>query len=180
MPALPQRQHPNPGINKRRMRLLNYTTIDAECQMRSVRVELSGANGTRNIEIEQRGLSTRHIVASRETVPSIFEPVSTPEPPESFTETQLLDIIEKMTALDVEDGAKTEGWHCEASIFKVTRVNLKHNVTSPVLCEMLFELTKRGILEHKRQWGLNKFRLTPTQPLVELLAEVDGLMGVIS
>ena len=150
----------------------------------TIEVTLHGANGSRQTTVNKRGLSTRHIVAPRETVPSIFEPVSTPEPPEQpatpnpFTETQLLDIIEKMTALDVKDGAKTQGWQCEDMIFKVAAINLKHNVAAPVLREMLFGLTKRGVLEHKRQWGLNKFRLTPTQPLVELLAEVDALMGV--
>ena len=179
----------------------------------TIEVTLHGANGSRQTTVNKRGLSTRHIVAPRETVPSIFEPVSTPsatetnenpeqtpkfnataavvttaktEPleqpvtPEPFTETQLLDIIEKMTALDVKDGAKTQGWQCEDMIFKVAAINLKHNVAAPVLREMLFGLTKRGVLEHKRQWGLNKFRLTPTQPLVELLAEVDAVMGVIS
>ena len=113
---------------------------------------------------------------------TVTPPATVIEPsamPPEFTTDALVEIVEKMTALDVKDGSKTEGWHCEASIFKVSRINLKHNVTSPVLREMLFELTTRGILEHKRQWRLNKFRLTPTQPLVELLAEVDTLMTEI-
>ena len=93
-----------------------------------------------------------------------------------FTEPQLLDIIEKMTALDIQDGARAGGWHCEDAIFKVARVNLKHNVTAPVLRQMLSEMTERGVLEHKREWGLNKFRLAPKPALKSLLTEVDTIL----
>lgn len=91
------------------------------------------------------------------------------EPDNALTESILVGIIENMTALDQQDGAQTGGWHCEGAIFKVARVNLKYNVTSPALRQMLSDLTVRGVLEHKTEHGLNKFRLgSETEPIPSL------------
>ena len=84
-----------------------------------------------------------------------------------------------MTALQNKDAPLIEGWHCEDSIYKVACINLKHNVTSPALHKMLSDLTNRGILEHKTEWGLNKFRLALAKPntLQTLLTEVDAILA---
>ena len=94
----------------------------------------------------------------------------------AFTESTLITIIESMTAHDEADNSQAGGWHCEDAIYKVARVNLKHNGTAPALRQMLFALTARGKLEHTKAYGLNKFRLTPeAKPdLTTLLADVDS------
>ena len=114
----------------------------------------------RNIEVKQRGgFPTRHVRTGtpRETEPLAItpDPEPTAKAPE-FTPDALIDIIEKMTALNIQDGSLLGGWHCEDAIFKVTRINLRIDVSAPILRTMLFDLVEKGTLEHKRAYGLNK------------------------
>ena len=131
----------------------------------TTQVTLFGKNGSRTAEIKPKGFGTRHVsTRSNSTpaglIPSIFEPVETTPvatpvatpAANLFTESTLLEIIEKMTAHDKADGSKAGGWLCEDAIFKVARVNLKHNVTAPALRAMLSDLTQRGLLEYKQEW----------------------------
>ena len=111
---------------------------------------------------------------------AIASELQTPEPtpqsataPPILTPDALVDIIEKMTALDIQDGAQTGGWHCEDAIFKVTRINLRIDVSAPTLRAMLFGLVKKGTLEHKRAYGLDKFRLSVA--LTEVAGDAVGV-----
>ena len=153
--------------------------------MKKVEVTLHSETGSRVAEVQPKGFSARHVKVrvAPETEPLTLTPNPTPETTPVFTESTLIDIIEKMTALQNEDAPLCEGWHCEDSIYKVACINLKHNVTSRVLRQMLSNLTNRGVLEHKAEYGLNKFRLA-LQPKVEtsnlqaLLVKVDAIMEV--
>ena len=147
-----------------------------------IQVTLFGAAGTRQTNVKQRGgFPTRHIRTGtpRETEPLAItpDPELTAKAPE-FTPDALIDIIEKMTALNIQDGALTGGWHCEDAIFKVTRINLRIDVSAPTLLTMLLGLVEKGTLEHKRAYGLNKFRLSvaPPNALQSLLTEVDAIL----
>ena len=142
-----------------------------------VEVELFGKAGQRNTSVETYGVfPTRHVSTGS---PTETEPLTiTPNPePDIFTKATLTGIISKMTAQDKADGSKAGGWLCEDSIYKVARVNLKHNVTSRVLCQMLSDLTACGTLEYKKAYGLRKFRLTPSKPLKGLIQEVDAILA---
>ena len=147
-----------------------------------VEVQLFSRAGQRNTSVETLGaFPTRHIRTGRpvQTEPLRITPNPTPAVTivsNPFTEATLLDIIEKMTALDEASNSKSGGWLCEDSIFKVARVNLKHNVTAPALRQMLSDLTQRGVLEYKTEYGLNKFRLAPKPALKSLLTEVDTIL----
>ena len=153
---------------------------------KNVKVELFGAAGTRNIEVKQRGgFPTRHIRTGtpRETEPLAItpDPEPTAKAPE-FTPDALIDIIEKMTALDIQDCAQTDGWHCEDAIFKVTRINLRIDVSAPTLRAMLFDLVEKGTLEQKRAYGLNKFRLSvaPSNALTEVVGDAVSVVAIVA
>ena len=147
---------------------------------RPVHVTLHSAQGAHTTAVIPKGFPTRHIRTGRpaETEPLAITPHPTPAVAivsNLFTESTLIDIIEKMTASDEADGSKVGGWLCEDSIFKVARVNLKHNVTAPALRQMLSDLTQRAVLESKTEYGLNKFRLAKSA-LKSLLTEVDAIL----
>ena len=163
----------------------------------TTQVTLFSKNGSRTAEINPKGFGTRHVkTRSNSTppglIPSIFENTTESQPhfgevngayqmsTPDFTESTLLDIIEKMTASDEADNSKAGGWLCEDAIFKVARVNLRHNVTAPAIRQMLSDLTTRGDLEYKTEYGLNKFRLakhTHKPTLKALLDEVNAKLG---
>lgn len=146
--------------------------------MKKVEVTLFGANGNpKTIEVNARSISTQHVKTRLN--PANTEPLAimpNPEPVDIFTESTLIEIIGKMTELDNQDGSRCEGWLCEDGIYKVARINLKHNITAPQLRKMLTDLTRHGVLEHKIAYGLNKFRLKPNSALRSLLMEVDAIL----
>ena len=134
---------------------------------KQVTVNLFGARGQRSVEITTRGgFPARHV---RIGTPTETPPLSiTPDLPAEEQQTKkfltldiLADILAKMEDYNRDNGYK-DTFLGFSEIVKVTCINLKYDLCSLQLLEMLRELYKQGQIEHRvNRFKQDTFRLIP-------------------
>ena len=139
---------------------------------RKVEITLIGKNGTRSIEVEQRGLLTRHVKAPREAVPSLFGDVSIKpkaEPVRPPIDTELiLNVMRNME----------NRWLIIDEVLYVGNIRFSLALNHKTLKMAFDELVEQGSVETKvNRFGQDCYRLKQKQTLKELLNEADAILA---